>query len=77
MKLWFDVGERKIVTEAELHKWHEDWLKEMLEENGLTYMIENANYYTFAAYEQLVTGYSGELVPVYNAEHFTEVEPNA
>lgn len=76
MKLWFDCGERKIVTETELHEWHADWLKEMAEENGLPYMIEHPEYYNFAAYEQLVTGYSGELVPVYNAEHFEEVKPD-
>ena len=79
MKLWFDIESRELVTEDQLRKeYAESWLPERVKEEGLVYVVENAEDFTFEAWvRDCLCSCGGTLVPVYNAEYFKEVEPNA
>lgn len=79
MKLWFDTERAELVTESQLREDYQAWLPEMVKENGIEYVVENASDFTFDAYanDWAVGTHGGTLIPVYNAEHFTEVKPNA
>lgn len=78
MKLWFDSETRELVTEDQLRKDYAAWLPEMVNENGLQYVVENARDFTFDAYAYnwACGRHGGTLTPVYNAEHFKEVKPD-
>ena len=77
MKLWFDAEHKELVTEDQLRKDYEAWLPEMVKENGLEYVVENAADFTFEGYQLICeTDPSYCLIPVYNCEKFTEVKPN-
>lgn len=77
MKLWFDAEHKELVTEDQLRKDYEAWLPEMVKENGLEYVVENAADFTFEGYQHICeTDLSYCLIPVYNCEKFEEVKPN-
>lgn len=79
MKLWFDIVIRELVTEDQLRKeYAESWLPERVKEEGLVYVVENARDFTFDAWVQnCLCSNDGTLIPVYNAESFKEVKPDA
>lgn len=73
MKLWFDTEHRELVTDDQLRKQWEEWLLEVVAENGLPYVVENARDFS---YETYAYGWCETLIPVYNAEHFKIEEVN-
>ena len=71
MKLWFDTESQKIVNQDELVCEYDSWLKEMEAENGLRYMIENHEDFTFEAFAaNCETAWNGTLIPIKNAENY-------
>ena len=78
MKLWFDTETYELITEPRLRSEYESWLKDVEPENGIPYMLDHWQDFSFDAYiENCQTINDGTLMPVANAEYFKEATPDA
>ena len=73
MALWFNSETGMLMTERDIVDYYTEFIKEMVEQNGIEYVLKNPEDFTLATWIDDNKAWDGSLHPVLNAEKFKTV----